>query len=131
MRAIVITRPGGPEELTWATCQIRVPGPVMSCWTSQPAGSTGRTSCSAGATILSSVTASYRLVAYGTIPLGAMTGGMLTSRFGPGLTLFIIAASMTISSTTLIASPLRHIQTVEQSRRLVAVPAAHDVSPHL
>ncbi len=80
---------------------------------------------------LGSVTASYRLVAYGTIPLGAMTGGMLTSRFGPGLTLFIIAASMTISSTTLIASPLRRIQTVEQSRRLVAAPAAHGVTPHL
>ncbi len=65
---------------------------------------------------LGSVTASYRLVSFGTIPLGALLGGVLTDAVGAATALVIVGASMTVFCLLLLASPLRTVRDVAEAK---------------
>jgi MFS family permease len=65
---------------------------------------------------LGSVTASYRLVSFGTIPLGALLGGVLTDAVGAATALVIVGASMTVCCLLLLASPLRTVRDVAEAK---------------
>jgi MFS family permease len=74
---------------------------------------------------LGSVTASYRLVSFGTIPLGALLGGVLTDALGAPAALLAVGVSMTVSCLALFASPLRRARTVDEAREVLgAAPVA-------
>jgi MFS family permease len=64
---------------------------------------------------LGSVTASYRMVALGLVPVGALAGGTLADVMGPRQALLAIAISMSLSSILLLASPLKRIRRVEEA----------------
>lgn len=64
---------------------------------------------------LGSVIASYRMVSWGLIPVGALVGGTLADALGPHNALLTIAASMTLVSLLLLASPLKRIRRVEEA----------------
>lgn len=64
---------------------------------------------------LGSVIASYRMVSWGLIPVGALVGGTLVDTLGPHNALLTIAASMTLVSLLLLASPLKRIRRVEEA----------------
>ena len=59
--------------------------------------------------------ASYRMVSWGLIPVGALIGGALADTLGPHTALLTIAASMTLVSLLLLASPLKRIRRVEEA----------------
>jgi MFS family permease len=67
---------------------------------------------------LGSVTAGYRLVSFGTIPLGALAGGVLTDAVGAGTALVVIGGSMTVCCLLLLTSPLRSVRDLAEARRL-------------
>jgi MFS family permease len=64
---------------------------------------------------LGSVIASYRMVSWGLIPVGALAGGTLADALGPHSALLTIAASMTLVSLLLLVSPLKRIRRVEEA----------------
>ena len=64
---------------------------------------------------LGSVIASYRMVSWGLIPVGALVGGTLADVLGPHSALLTIAASMTLVSLLLLVSPLKRIRRVEEA----------------
>jgi len=64
---------------------------------------------------LGSVIASYRMVSWGLIPVGALVGGTLADTLGPHNALLTIAASMTLVSLLLLVSPLKRIRRVEDA----------------
>jgi MFS family permease len=59
------------------------------------------------------VNATFRLIDWGTVPLGALLGGVLGDRFGLREVLTIAAVLGVISAAWLIRSPLRRLTTVE------------------
>lgn len=59
---------------------------------------------------LAPVTASYRMVSFGTIPLGAVLGGLLATRLSPRLALVLIAGSLILGSVQMAAGPIKRIQ---------------------
>jgi hypothetical protein len=69
---------------------------------------------------LGSVTAGYRLVSFGTIPLGALVGGVLSDAVGAGSALVVVAVSMTVSCLTLFRSPLRRVRSVGEAKEVLA-----------
>ncbi|WP_326770622.1 MFS transporter (plasmid) [Streptomyces sp. NBC_01591] len=71
---------------------------------------------------LGAVTASYRLVALGTLPVGAMLGGVLADAATPGNALWIIGISYLLVSFWLMFSPLRRARTMEESKVLGQTP---------
>jgi MFS family permease len=62
-----------------------------------------------------SATASYRMVCYGLIPVGALAGGTLADLMGPRDALLVVAASMTLVALTLLRSPVKRIRRVEEA----------------
>ncbi|KUL32182.1 hypothetical protein [Streptomyces regalis] len=64
---------------------------------------------------LGSVTASYRLVALGPSPLGALIGGALADALGAKDALLLIGASLTASALPLLASPIKRVRRVENA----------------
>jgi MFS family permease len=64
---------------------------------------------------LGSVTASYRLVALGPNPLGALIGGALADALGAGNALLLVGASLTVSALPLLASPVKRVRRVENA----------------
>ncbi|MFE9632478.1 MFS transporter [Streptomyces sp. NPDC006463] len=82
---------------------------------------------------LGSVTASYRLVALGPNPLGALIGGALADALGAGDALLVIAVSLAVSSLPLLASPVKGVRRVEEAgadlRAYVPAPAAQQPQP--
>lgn len=64
---------------------------------------------------LGAVTAAYRLVSFGPIPLGALVGGVLVQVAGATNALPIIATSLIISSLHLLPSPVKRLRTVEDA----------------
>ncbi|MEU3421880.1 MFS transporter [Streptomyces murinus] len=77
---------------------------------------------------LGAVTASYRLVALGTLPLGAFAGGALADALGPGRAIWIVGASYLCVSFWLMFSPLRSATTLEQARVLGERPRTADTA---
>ncbi|MFE9397079.1 hypothetical protein [Streptomyces flavidovirens] len=71
---------------------------------------------------LGAVTASYRLVALGTLPVGAFAGGLLADATTPGNALWIIGVSYLLVSFWLMFSPLRGARTMEESKVLGQEP---------
>ncbi|MGW2864437.1 MFS transporter [Streptomyces sp. SDr-06] len=69
---------------------------------------------------LGAVTASYRLVALGTLPVGAFIGGALCDALTPGTAIWVVGLSYLIVSCWLLFSPLRSATTLEQARTLGA-----------
>jgi MFS family permease len=70
---------------------------------------------------LAAATASYRMVSFGTIPLGALFGGFLVGVIGPAAAVIAIAASLCVTSLSLVLSPLRRVRSVEDATALGAV----------
>lgn len=64
---------------------------------------------------IGSVTASYRMVSLGLIPVGGLLGGFLVDAIGPRAALLAIAISMTLTAMLLLASPLKHIRKIDQA----------------
>jgi MFS family permease len=60
--------------------------------------------------ILGRVVATMRFVLFGTIPLGALTGGALASVFGTRTAMWLLLAGNVLPGVVLAASPLRHIR---------------------
>ncbi|MEU2376573.1 MFS transporter [Streptomyces misionensis] len=75
---------------------------------------------------LGAVTASYRLVALGTLPLGAFAGGALADALGPGRAIWLVGVSYLCVSFWLMFSPLRSATTLEQARALGVPPGTAD-----
>ncbi|MFF2079062.1 MFS transporter [Kitasatospora sp. NPDC058162] len=71
---------------------------------------------------LGSVTASYRLVSFGTIPLGALVGGVLVDWAGASRALLLISISMTVSCCMLFTSPLRRIASMAEAQQVFGTP---------
>lgn len=67
------------------------------------------------AEFIGSVTASYRMVSLGLIPVGGLLGGALVDAIGPRAALLAIAISMTLAAMLLLASPLKHISKINQA----------------
>lgn len=67
---------------------------------------------------LAATTATYRMASFGTIPLGALLGGVLVSAVGPRTAVVSVAVAMCVGSATLLVSPLRGARTLEQARSL-------------
>lgn len=63
---------------------------------------------------LPAVTASYRLVSFGPVPLGALAGGVLADTLGPRLALIVVGIAFLVSSGTLLFSPVRGIREVSR-----------------
>jgi MFS family permease len=76
--------------------------------------------------LLGRMNASRRFVVWGTIPLGALVGGALSTQIGLRPTLFVGAAGMTLSFLFLYFSPLRKIDQLpeEPSTEELLVPPA-------
>ncbi|MGP3999335.1 MFS transporter [Streptomyces sp. 8N706] len=66
--------------------------------------------------LLGSATASYRLVSFGTFPLGALLGGALIDVVGGLVTLWLIALLLTVSLSAFLASPLRRVPSIDRAR---------------
>lgn len=64
------------------------------------------------ARFLAAATAAYRLVSFGTLPIGSLAGGALATALGPGKALVAISTSLLLCSTQLIGSPVRHFRTL-------------------
>jgi MFS family permease len=69
---------------------------------------------------LAAATASYRMVSFGTIPLGALFGGFLVGAIGPFAAVIVIAASLCVMSLSLVLSPLRRVRSLEDATALGA-----------
>ena len=57
--------------------------------------------------LLGAVTASYRIAAFGSLPVGALIGGLLVDTTGPARAIWVVGVSGTVASMLLFASPLR------------------------
>ncbi|OKK04738.1 hypothetical protein AMK26_15660 [Streptomyces sp. CB03234] len=65
---------------------------------------------------LGAVTASYRLVSFGPMPLGALLGGALADLLGAGGALRVVALSMLVCSLFILPSPVKRFRTVRDAR---------------
>jgi predicted MFS family arabinose efflux permease len=65
--------------------------------------------------MLGRVNASYRFVAWGTVPLGALLGGALGDTAGLRPTLFVAAAGMFCAALWIVFSPIRRTREIPQS----------------
>ncbi len=80
--------------------------------------------------LLGRMTASYRFVAYGTVPVGAMLGGVLGAAVGLRPALFMMAAGLLIGPLFILLSPLPRrrvlppapVAVVDPPRQPVAAP---------
>ncbi len=68
--------------------------------------------------LLAAATATYRLVSFGPIPLGALLGGVCAQLLGNRGAVLVLAAALGISATTLLVSPLRRVSSVAEAARL-------------
>ena len=68
-------------------------------------------------------TASRRLVNFGVVPIGALTGGLLSKWVGLEETLWIGAVGATVAFVPLLFSPLRSVREVPEDGELEATPA--------
>jgi MFS family permease len=66
--------------------------------------------------LLARVTASYRLAAYGTIPLGALLGGLLGATIGLRATLAVGAGGILLAIVWLVCSPIPGLARVDDGR---------------
>ena len=70
--------------------------------------------------LLAAATATYRLVSFGPIPLGALLGGLCAQLLGNRAAVLTLAVALGVSATTLLVSPLRRVATVAEAARLAA-----------
>ncbi|RAO26622.1 hypothetical protein PSN13_06650 [Micromonospora saelicesensis] len=68
--------------------------------------------------LLGAVTASYRIAAFGSLPVGALLGGVLADLAGATTAVWVVAVSLTVSSLLLYASPLRRAAQMSDVRAL-------------
>ena len=64
------------------------------------------------------MTASYRIAAFGSLPVGALLGGVLADLAGATTAVWVVAVSLTVSSLLLYASPLRRAAQLSEVRAL-------------
>jgi len=64
--------------------------------------------------LISRVNATWRFLVYGTMPIGALLGGLLGSTLGMRATLIISAAGMLLSTAVAFISPLRTLRELPQ-----------------
>jgi MFS family permease len=68
--------------------------------------------------LLGAVTASYRIAAFGSLPVGALLGGVLADLAGPTAAMWTVAVSLTVASLLLYASPIRRAATLHDVRTI-------------
>ena len=73
-------------------------------------------------------TASRRLVNFGVVPLGALTGGLLSKWVGLHETLWIGAVGATVAFLPLLFSPLRSVREVPEEEPEVSLPGPAPVA---
>lgn len=73
--------------------------------------------------LLGSVTASYRIAVFGTVPIGSLLGGLLADLVGPGAALWAVVCSLAATSLFLLTSPLAGARRMEDAKRLAAAHA--------
>lgn len=66
--------------------------------------------------MLGPATASYRLVSFGTIPIGAVLGGLAIDVLGGQTALWAISITMVVLSLGFLGSPLRRLPSVDSAR---------------
>lgn len=64
---------------------------------------------------MGAVTAAYRLVSFGPIPLGGLLGGTLVELIGAPYALTAVAGALLLSSLHLLPSPVKRLRTVEDA----------------
>jgi MFS family permease len=64
--------------------------------------------------LLGRVVASMRFVVFGTMPVGALTGGVLADALGPRAAVWVLVAGNLLSGAVLVASPLRSMRDLPQ-----------------
>lgn len=64
---------------------------------------------------LGAVTAAYRLVSFGPVPLGALLGAVLVEWLGGAGALTAVAAALILSSLQLLPSPVKRLRSVEDA----------------
>lgn len=65
--------------------------------------------------VLGRMNASYRFVAWGTVPLGALLGGALGSTIGLRPTLFVAAAGVFSAALWIVLSPIRSLRVLPEA----------------
>lgn len=81
---------------------------------------------------LAATTATYRMASFGTIPLGAMAGGVLVSALGARPAVLVVAGSMCLTSASLFLSPLRSVRTIDDACEMVPdLPPGGSPSPRV
>ncbi|GAB3176466.1 MFS transporter [Streptomyces incanus] len=71
------------------------------------------------------VNAAYRLVTFGSMPAGALAGGLLVDRIGAHATLWTAAVALLFALLPLVLAPVRTLRAVErQDRAAPGLPAA-------
>ncbi|MBB5937285.1 MFS transporter [Streptomyces zagrosensis] len=74
--------------------------------------------------LLGRLTASAAFLNYGTLPLGALLGGALSTVFGLRAAMWITTAGVPLAGLVLFFSPIRHRRDLPTTRRTVAPKAA-------
>lgn len=64
--------------------------------------------------LLGRMNASYRVVTYGALPLGALAGGVLGEVIGQWPTIAVAAVGLTLATAWVLFSPVRSLQSVEE-----------------
>jgi MFS family permease len=70
------------------------------------------------ARFLGSVTAACRMLSFGTIPLGALLGGLLLAHLGGRVALIAISASLVLLTLQMLFTPARSLSSIEGFRSL-------------
>jgi MFS family permease len=79
--------------------------------------------------MLGRMSASYRFIAYGPIPFGAMLGGGLGDAIGLRSTLVVAAAGLFASSLWIVFSPIRTLRTIPEQIEEESEQAREQVRP--
>ncbi|MFE5796704.1 MFS transporter [Streptomyces sp. NPDC056503] len=75
--------------------------------------------------MLGRVTASYRLLSHGTMPLGALLGGLCASALGPGPAIALSGTAIVVWIGTLFLTPFRDSQRRAEEKSEPAAATAH------
>ncbi|MDT4939657.1 MAG: hypothetical protein QOG80_3328 [Pseudonocardiales bacterium] len=80
--------------------------------------------------ILGRVVASMRFVLFGTIPLGALTGGALAGAWGTRTAITVLIAGNLLAGVVLLVSPLRRMRDLPDHPPRALLPSAAADVPH-
>jgi hypothetical protein len=65
--------------------------------------------------LLGRITAGYRFISYGAIPIGALLGGLAGKWLGPRISLVLGTVGLLTAAVFVLLSPLRHVRELPRS----------------